>query len=75
MIYVPLPFVVALLLAILLIRMLRQGDAGPVDKRRFLLLIGGYALQAVLIGLRWGYDVTELVVLQAASATLIPALA
>ncbi|MDE1991317.1 MAG: helix-turn-helix transcriptional regulator [Rhizobiaceae bacterium] len=75
MIYIPLPFVVALLLAILLIRMVRQGDAGPVDRRRFLLLIAGYTLQSVLIGLRWGYGVTELVVLQATSATLIPALA
>jgi AraC-like DNA-binding protein len=75
MIFVPLPFVVALLLAILLIRMLRQGDGALAEKRPFLLLIGFYGLQSVVIGIRWGYDIIEIMPLQSLIATTIAALA
>ncbi|WP_454851550.1 helix-turn-helix domain-containing protein [Rhizobium binxianense] len=75
MLFVPLPFVVALLLAILLIRMLRQGEETVAEKRPFLLLIALYALQSVLIGIRWGYDVLEIMPVQSVLATLIAALA
>lgn len=75
MIFVPLPFVVALLLSILLIRMLRQGDGSFAEKRPFLLLIGFYVLQSVVIGIRWGYDVIEIMPLQSLVATTIAALA
>jgi AraC-like DNA-binding protein len=75
MIFVPLPFVVALLLAILLIRMLRQGDGSLAEKRPFLLLIGFYVLQSVVIGIRWGYDIIEIMPLQSLIATTIAALA
>ncbi|MDM9625861.1 AraC family transcriptional regulator [Rhizobium sp. S152] len=75
MIFVPLPFVVTLLLAILLVRMVRQSDGLAPEKRPFLILALLYALQSVLIGLRWGYDVIALVPGQAVLATLIAAFA
>ena len=60
MIFVPLPFVVALLLTILLVRMVRQNDWAEQEKRPFLLLIGAYTLQSIIIGIRWGYDVLDI---------------
>ncbi|PPE77109.1 AraC family transcriptional regulator [Kaistia algarum] len=59
MLFVPLPFVVALLLAILFLALLRFGE-GAGAGRPFLLLIGLCALQSVLIGLRWGYGFSAL---------------
>ncbi|CDM59151.1 MULTISPECIES: helix-turn-helix domain-containing protein [Rhizobium] len=75
MIFVPLPFVVALLLAILLVRMLRQNDWAEQEKRPFLLVIAAYTLQSILIGIRWGYDVIEILPAQSVVASLIAALA
>ena len=75
MIFVPLPFVIAILLAILLVRMFRQGDWNTPEKRPFLLLITVYTLQSVLIGIRWGYDVIDIVPAQAIVAALIASLA
>ncbi|PSJ55965.1 AraC family transcriptional regulator [Mesorhizobium soli] len=75
MIFVPLPFVVALLLVILLVRLLRHSEQGIWDNRLFILLIGAYALQSVLIGVRWGYDFREILPLQSILATLIAPLA
>ncbi|CAN7462821.1 helix-turn-helix domain-containing protein [Rhizobium sp. LjRoot258] len=75
MIFVPLPFVVALLLAILLVRMLRQNDWAEQEKRPFLLLIGAYTLQSILIGIRWGYEVIAILPAQSVVASLIAALA
>lgn len=54
--FVPLPFVVALLLAILLVAMARREDTTPAS-RPFLTLITVCAVQSVLAGLRWGYGV------------------
>ncbi len=59
LLFVPLPFVVALLLAILFLALLRFGEGGGAN-RPFLLLIGLCALQSVLVGLRWGYGVSVL---------------
>ncbi|MDM9620649.1 helix-turn-helix domain-containing protein [Rhizobium sp. S96] len=75
MIFVPLPFVVTLLLLILLVRMVRQTDGITPEKRPFLILTTLYALQSVLIGLRWGYDIIALMPAQAVLATLIAAFA
>ncbi len=75
MIFVPLPFVVAMLLFIVLIRMLRQEGWSAPEKRPFLLLIGIYALQSVLIGIRWGYDVLAIMPAQSILAAMIAALA
>jgi len=51
MIFVPLPFVSALLFAILLVQMVRQGDRPWRDNAFFLLLLG-FAVLSVLLGLR-----------------------
>jgi AraC-like DNA-binding protein len=75
MIFVPLPFVVTLLLFILLVRMLRRSDGIAAEKRPFLILTGLYAFQSILIGIRWGYDVTEILPAQAVLAALIAAFA
>ncbi len=75
MIFVPLPFVVALLLVILLVRMVRQNDWAEQAKRPFLLLIGAYTLQSIIIGIRWGYDVLDILPVQPVVAALIAALA
>jgi hypothetical protein len=50
---------------ILLVRMVRQSDGMAPEKRPFLILTVLYALQSVLIGLRWGYDVSALLPAQA----------
>jgi len=75
MIFIPLPFVVALFLATVLLRMFRRGEGGFAENRLFALLIAAYALQSVLIGLRWGYGYTDLRVVQAVLAVLIASLA
>ncbi len=75
MIFVPLPFVVALLLVILLVRMVRQNDWAEHAKRPFLLLIGAYTLQSIIIGIRWGYEVLDILPVQPVVACMIAALA
>ncbi len=59
MIFVPLPFVVALLLLILLVALLRNSDRVSIN-RPFLALIGLCCLQSIVLGLRWGYGVEEM---------------
>lgn len=59
MIFVPVPFVVALLLSILLGSILRGRDPGAIN-RPFVALICVCALQSIIVGLRWGYGITEL---------------
>jgi AraC-like DNA-binding protein len=71
MIFVPLPFVVALLLLILLVRMLRTEEWNAPGRRLFLALIAAYALQSVLIGFRWGYDTLAIMPFQAVLAALV----
>lgn len=71
MIFVPLPFVVALLLAILLVRMLRTEEWNASGRRLFLALIAAYALQSILIGFRWGYDMLVLMPYQAVLAAIV----
>lgn len=56
--FVPLPFVVALLLAILLAVLIRR-DGATAANRPVVVLIGLCAVQAVLAGLRWGYGVDD----------------
>ncbi|MDR6952131.1 AraC-like DNA-binding protein [Ancylobacter sp. 3268] len=75
MIFVPLPFVVALLLVLLAMRLMRRGEEDGRHHRLFLALIGAYALQSVLIGLRWGYDIRAVLPVQVVLASLIAPLA
>jgi AraC-like DNA-binding protein len=74
MLFVPLPFVVALLLLLLLARMVRDGGTAP-GARPFFLLIGGYALLSVISGLRWGYGMAAIQPLMSALATALPPMA
>lgn len=76
MLFVPLPFVVSLLLTIVIVRMLSQRDETMTfEQRLFLLLVCAYALQSVLIGIRWGYDIRAILPAQAMLATFNAALA
>lgn len=74
MIFVPLPFVAALLLFILLVAMLRAQDS-TWRNLPFLILIGLCALQSVVVGLRWGYDIAALRYLLPVLAAGLPPLA
>ncbi|QCL85519.1 helix-turn-helix transcriptional regulator [Agrobacterium pusense] len=55
--FIPLPFVVALLLLVMFIVFFRSGDDVRTN-RVFLALIALCAVQSVLVGLRWGYGVS-----------------
>lgn len=59
MIFVPLPFVVALMLLILLAAMLRGAEPSK-GNRPFFALVGLCAVQSIIVGLRWGYGIEEL---------------
>lgn len=54
MLFVPLPFVVALLLAIVFIMLVQKGGEAKAN-RPFLALIALCVVQSVCVGLRWGY--------------------
>jgi AraC-like DNA-binding protein len=58
LIFVPLPFVFALLLWLLFAYLLRSN--GALSTKPFLMLIGLCAIQSIAIGLRWGYGIAEL---------------
>ena len=73
MIFIPLPFVVALLLLILLAAMLRNPDQSS-GNRPFLLLIALCVLQSVIVGLRWGYGIVELRYVLPVLASCLPPL-
>ena len=57
--FIPLPFVVALLLVVMFIVFLRSGDDVRTN-RAFLASIALCAVQSVLVGLRWGYGISEM---------------
>lgn len=73
MVFVPLPFVVALLLLMNLMTLLRTLNWRRISPS-FLALLGITALQAVLLGLRWGYGITELRYIIPVTAAAIPPL-
>ncbi|KXF75613.1 AraC family transcriptional regulator [Paramesorhizobium deserti] len=73
MIFIPLPFVVALLLVIRLIEMLHSQEPSK-GNRPFLALIGLCALQSLAVGLRWGYGITELRYMLPVLASCLPPL-
>jgi AraC-like DNA-binding protein len=70
---VPLPFLVAVLLLILLARIARGDDETPAN-RPFLALIVACIVQSVLIGLRWGYGIEEVRYVIPVLAALLPPL-
>lgn len=73
MIFIPLPFVVALLLLILLAAVLRSQESST-GNRPFLALVSLCALQSVAVGLRWGYGIVELRYLLPVLASCLPPL-
>ncbi|MBB4234185.1 AraC-like DNA-binding protein [Rhizobium esperanzae] len=74
MIFIPLPFVVALLLLILFVIVLRRDEEGQPN-RPFLTLLLLSALQSFLSGLRWGYGVQAVGMIVPIIAALVPPLA
>jgi AraC-like DNA-binding protein len=71
MLFVPLPFVVALLLGLLFLRVHRREAGG----RAFEALILVSIVQSVLSGLRWGYGVQAVMVVAPIGAAIVPPLA
>lgn len=72
MLFVPLPFVVALLLLILFVAARRNDESPP--NRPFLALIMASAFQSVLAGLRWGYGVASVAYVAPIVAAIVPPL-
>ncbi|WP_297835441.1 AraC family transcriptional regulator [uncultured Roseibium sp.] len=73
MLFVPLPFVNALLLALVFV-FLKQSN-GTTATRAFLTLIALCCLQSVILGLRWGYEIEALRFVLPVLAALLPPLA
>lgn len=71
MIFIPIPFVVALFLIVIMIQKVRRMENLSVSDWFFIALMSIYALQSVLIGLRWGYYILEVMPLQVVLAPLI----
>lgn len=72
MLFVPLPLFVTFALLILLIRMLRPQDGDTTSSRLFALLVGLFALQSLLLCLRWGYGMAQVGLWIALVAPLLP---
>jgi AraC-like DNA-binding protein len=72
MILLPLPFVVALFLAVFAIRYGRTARERGDDALAFIVLMALFAFQSLLVGARWGYGATVLQPFMAAMASLLP---
>ncbi|NRP75013.1 HTH-type transcriptional activator Btr [Ensifer psoraleae] len=68
---IPLPFVISLLLCLILVRMMRQGER---KLGLFPLLVATFAAQAVLSGLNWNFDWHPARFIQPVVAAVLPAL-
>lgn len=71
---VPLPFVVALLLAVLFVQMARLRQSNT-SSRLFLAFVGVCTIQAAVAGLHWGYGFPLTRIIQPILASTIPPLA
>lgn len=74
MLFVPLTFLVALFLAVFLVRLLREGRDAWGTHGLFLALIVLHIVQSLLVGLRWGYGLLQVLAVLPVMASLIPAL-
>ena len=78
MLFIPLPFVVALLLLILFVVVAKRDGEGRDDEERpnlpFLALILASAVQSTLSGLRWGYGVGQVGYVTPVIAAIVPPL-
>jgi AraC-like DNA-binding protein len=73
MLFVPLSFLVALFLAVFLVRLLREGRESWGTHGLFLVLIAMHIVQSLLVGLRWGYGLIQVLTVLPLMASLIPA--
>ncbi len=73
MLFVPVSFVVALLLVLLFAALVRRNDEIRTN-RPFLALIALCTVQSVLVGLRWGYGLSEVRFILPIAAGLLPPL-
>ena len=71
---IPLPFVVALLLAILLVRLTLRGPAGPVGRSMRIFVAASLAL-VIMVGLRWQFDLLVFRFLRPLFAAMLPPIA
>src|SRR5438045_6995075 len=71
---IPLPFVVALLLAILLVRMALRGEEERVD-RASMIFVAACAGMVMVVGLRWSVDLTAMRFIQPVVAATLPPIA
>ena len=74
MLSVPLPFIAGLVVALILYRNLKGVEA-PGSRRYLMAFLCLYALQGMIIGLRFGYGVTPLMLVQPVTASIMPPLA
>lgn len=74
MLLVPLSFLVALFLAVFLVRLLGEGRESWRRNGLFLALLALYVVQSLLVGLRWGYGVMAVLPALPVMASLVPAL-
>ncbi|QGG89817.1 helix-turn-helix domain-containing protein [Agrobacterium sp. MA01] len=74
MLLVPLSFLVALFLAVFLVRLLGEGRESWHRNSLFLALLALYVVQSLLVGLRWGYGVMAVLPALPVMASLVPAL-
>ncbi|MBT9372122.1 AraC family transcriptional regulator [Rhizobium sp. CSW-27] len=74
MLSVPLPFIVGLVVALILYRNLKGVEA-PGSRRYLMAFLCLYALQGMIIGLRFGYGVAPLMLVQPVTAAIMPPLA
>ena len=73
MIFIPIEFMFSALMLFLFVYVIRRDDSANKNKP-FLLLIVLSAFQSFLLGLRWGYGVTETAYFVPIIATVLPAL-
>ncbi|MFK0161057.1 helix-turn-helix domain-containing protein [Rhizobium sp. NPDC090279] len=74
MLFIPLPFVVAILLVVLFVAVKARDDgASPNFPFQALILLA--ALQATLSGLRWGYAIQPVMYVMPVAAAVVPPLA
>lgn len=74
MLLVPLSFLVALFLAVFLVRLLGEGRESWRRNGLFLALLALYVVQSLLVGLRWGYGMMAVLPALPVMASLVPAL-
>ena len=71
---IPLPFVIALLLVILLARLMRRDHDGPTD-RASTIFIGACLVMVTVVGLRWSFDLPAVRFVQPIVAATLPPIA